>query len=311
MPFGESLRQVSIEYSHKHSHNWDNNRVRHLEMCLLSFDVWIASTRLHGSYEALKYGTTLDGLADLTGGVTESLSVVGGGHINKDSSFHVRLLARLLANTSILTAVAHRPAAGTLQQQPNSLTSPPQPNNKENNNNNNSLSSCNSGSTTTSNGLTTPKEQSQHQQSSRSVTDRLPVGILVGINYKICAVDKVRRMFHPKGHFIQILIPFFFLVFSTSLGGYADGGERATFTSAMPVRAARREHGRLVPWRRQKLGGVRLRVGGRARATRARPTARRRVLSEFSRFYRDVYGHRVRPPGRRNQSRRAHLTGTR
>lgn len=149
--------------------------------------------RLHGSYEALKYGTTLDGLADLTGGVTESLSVVGGGHINKDSSFHVRLLARLLANTSILTAVAHRPTTPTPTPTPTTTTTLQQANNKENNNNNNSLSSSNSGSTTTtSNGLTTAKEQSlQQQQSSRSVTDRLPIGILVGINYKICAVDKV------------------------------------------------------------------------------------------------------------------------
>ena len=151
--------------------------------------------RLHGSYEALKYGTTLDGLADLTGGVTESLSVVGGGHINKDSSFHVRLLARLLANTSILTAVAHRPTTPTTPTTTTTTTlqQQQQANNKENNNNNNSLSSSNSGSTTTtSNGLTTAKEQSlQQQQSSRSVTDRLPIGILVGINYKICAVDKV------------------------------------------------------------------------------------------------------------------------
>ena len=142
-------------------------------------------SRLHGSYEALKYGTTLDGLADLTGGVTESLSVVGGG---QDFSFHVRLLARLLANTSILTAVAHRPALQ--QEQPASSLSQPasslsqQPNNKENSNNNNSLSS------NSSNGLTPTKEKSQ--QSSRSVTDRLPIGVLVGINYKICAVDKVR-----------------------------------------------------------------------------------------------------------------------
>lgn len=155
--------------------------------------------RLHGSYEALKYGTTLDGLADLTGGVTESLSVVGGSHINKDSSFHVRLLARLLANTSILTAVAHRPPTSTTSSSsssssPNSLTSP-QSNNKENNNNN-SLSSNNSSPTT--NGQTT-KEQSQ---SSRSVTDRLPIGVLVGINYKICAVDKVTFLFvsHKEKH---------------------------------------------------------------------------------------------------------------
>ena len=29
--------------------------------------------RLHGSYEALKYGTSLDGLSDLTGGIAESI----------------------------------------------------------------------------------------------------------------------------------------------------------------------------------------------------------------------------------------------
>ena len=31
------------------------------------------SFRLHGSYEALKYGTSLDGLSDLTGGIAESI----------------------------------------------------------------------------------------------------------------------------------------------------------------------------------------------------------------------------------------------
>ncbi len=33
----------------------------------------IANSRLHGSYEALKYGTSLDGLSDLTGGIAESV----------------------------------------------------------------------------------------------------------------------------------------------------------------------------------------------------------------------------------------------
>ena len=53
---------------------------------------------MHGSYESLKYGTVLDGLADLTGGVAESIPIkneaTGGG----------RKLAELLDMTSIVTA---------------------------------------------------------------------------------------------------------------------------------------------------------------------------------------------------------------
>ena len=35
----------------------------------------ISPFRLHGSYEALKYGTLLDGIADLTGGISESITL--------------------------------------------------------------------------------------------------------------------------------------------------------------------------------------------------------------------------------------------
>jgi hypothetical protein len=57
-----------------------------------------AYAKLHGSYESLKYGTVLDGLADLTGGVAESLPV------RNDATGSGRRLADLLDMTSIVTA---------------------------------------------------------------------------------------------------------------------------------------------------------------------------------------------------------------
>lgn len=53
--------------------------------------------RLHGSYEALKYGTLLDGLADLTGGITESIN------IRQDQTTCGRMIAKMLDMTSIVT----------------------------------------------------------------------------------------------------------------------------------------------------------------------------------------------------------------
>lgn len=53
--------------------------------------------RLHGSYEALKYGTLLDGLADLTGGITESIN------IRQDQTACSRMIAKMLDMTSIVT----------------------------------------------------------------------------------------------------------------------------------------------------------------------------------------------------------------
>ncbi|XP_046387998.1 calpain-C [Ischnura elegans] len=60
-----------------------------------------AYAKLHGSYEALKYGTMLDGLADLTGGITESVA------IRRDPTTCGRLLGKLLEMTSIITCAVH------------------------------------------------------------------------------------------------------------------------------------------------------------------------------------------------------------
>ncbi|CAH1170202.1 unnamed protein product [Phaedon cochleariae] len=62
-----------------------------------------AYAKLHGSYEALKYGSMLDGLADLTGGITESIP------IRQDATSCSRLLHKLLDMTSIITCAVQAP----------------------------------------------------------------------------------------------------------------------------------------------------------------------------------------------------------
>lgn len=51
---------------------------------------------MHGSYEALKYGNLLDGLADLTGGITESLNI---SDLADATALH-----NLMKTTSVVTA---------------------------------------------------------------------------------------------------------------------------------------------------------------------------------------------------------------
>ncbi|XP_068232598.1 calpain-C [Palaemon carinicauda] len=92
-----------------------------------------AYAKLHGSYEALKYGTSLDGLSDFTGGIAESIS------LRADPTTCGRLLSKLLELTSIVTAVVN-----------------------------------------------------QHSH-TKGHAEKLASGIVMGINYRIYAVEKVDR----------------------------------------------------------------------------------------------------------------------
>ena len=58
----------------------------------------ISPLRLHGSYEALKYGTLLDGIADLTGGISESITLKTNEINNYDT-----VIENLLKMTSVVT----------------------------------------------------------------------------------------------------------------------------------------------------------------------------------------------------------------
>lgn len=82
-----------------------NYNTRSIILQCKDFDFYLifCLLRLHGSYEALKYGTTLDGFADLSGGITESIP------LRQDPTSCSRLLNKLLQMTSIVT-VAVRPS---------------------------------------------------------------------------------------------------------------------------------------------------------------------------------------------------------
>ena len=108
--------------------------------------------RLHGSYEALKYGTTLDCMSDLTGGIAESLSLREGGELSEPTTA-LATLHSLLKMTSIVTSKVH----------------------KEN--------------SSTSNGVS---GSDNRKEDSTTVPEILSNGIIVGDTYRIYSLHKVR-----------------------------------------------------------------------------------------------------------------------
>ncbi|KAL7025041.1 hypothetical protein ACKWTF_013312 [Chironomus riparius] len=128
-----------------------------------------AYAKLHGSYEALKYGTLLDGLADLTGGITESMSI-------KSDQINIRppVLHSLLDCTSIITCTIN----SSLTNNNSNL------NNTINNNSNSSNSSNNS--------------NSHHTTAS---------GLNSGTNYRLCSLDKAETLMGDTVQLIRLRDP--------------------------------------------------------------------------------------------------------
>ncbi|CAN8029262.1 unnamed protein product [Ixodes persulcatus] len=129
-----------------------------------------AYAKLYGSYEALKYGSSLDGLADLTGGVTETLS------IRQDPSSCARTLAgSLLARTTLVTAL--------VQQQHTQST----------------LNDCYLRRTLENVHASTCSGTAQE---SRTSPEKMANGISLGTNYRILSFQKVTT---AGGEQVQLL----------------------------------------------------------------------------------------------------------
>ncbi|XP_055923272.1 calpain-C isoform X2 [Eupeodes corollae] len=75
-----------------------------------------AVAKLHGSYEALKYGTRSDGLSDLLGGIVESVPI----KINNDPIRPIQLRS-FLDTTCIVTCIATKTANGQYKNIPERL----------------------------------------------------------------------------------------------------------------------------------------------------------------------------------------------
>ncbi|KAI1303575.1 Calpain-C [Halotydeus destructor] len=118
-----------------------------------------AFAKLHGSYEALKYGSSAEGLADLTGGATESLV------IRDDPQAAWLTVQRLMTMTTIVTAIISSDQS--------------------------SKSRRSSGS-----GQRSPTG-SAGSQGSQGAFEKLRNGLMVGANYRILAMERIDLIHEP------------------------------------------------------------------------------------------------------------------
>lgn len=138
--------------------------------------------RLHGSYEALKYGTLLDGLADLTGGITESIPIK-----SENGPIRPAIMYSLLDTTSIVTCTVNN-------------------------------SSPNNGTTTTG---TTQIVGAGGGNRSPSA-DKLGNGINVSTNYRLCSLDKGDTLMGDSVQLVRLRDPMAMATFGTTSGYNGD-----------------------------------------------------------------------------------------
>lgn len=123
--------------------------------------------RLHGSYEALKYGTRSDGLSDLLGGIVESVPTV----ISNNPIRPIQLRS-YLDTTCIVTCVSIRSINGT--------------------------------------------------QSNKSNSEKAINGIVYGVNYKLCSLDKVETVLGDSVQLVRLQDPLVSETFGSKHGYCGD-----------------------------------------------------------------------------------------
>lgn len=130
----------------------------------------------------------LDGLADLTGGITESLPI-------KSDSFNIRppILLGLLDATSIVTCTVSSGQIINMNQNNNSSVSSINSNDNSNNNNNNS-----------------------------KALPQLVNGLLVGSNYRLCSLDKAETLVGDTVQLIRLRDPLINTTFGQISGFNGD-----------------------------------------------------------------------------------------